>query len=243
MLKRLFDLIFSIVGITILSPIFLICILAIWLQDFHSPFYIAKRVGKDDKDFYMIKLRSMIIDADKTGVDSTSSDDNRITGIGKFIRRFKIDELSQLINVLLGDMSFVGPRPNVRAEIDQYTNLERNLLSFKPGITDFSSIVFSDEGDILEGSEDPDLLYNQIIRPWKSRLALVYVKNSNLLLDIKIIFLTILSIVNKERALKTIKNILIKLGASDKVIEISQRKIDLEPYPPPGSQKIVNDRI
>tara|TARA_Y100000816_G_C25847161_1_gene442581 strand:+ start:27 stop:584 length:558 start_codon:yes stop_codon:yes gene_type:complete len=185
----------------------------------------------------------MIIDADKTGVDSTSSDDNRITGIGKFIRRFKIDELSQLINVLLGDMSFVGPRPNVRAEIDQYTNLERNLLSFKPGITDFSSIVFSDEGDILEGSEDPDLLYNQIIRPWKSRLALVYVKNSNLLLDIKIIFLTILSIVNKERALKTIKNILIKLGASDKVIEISQRKIDLEPYPPPGSQKIVNDRI
>ena len=124
----------------------------------------------------MVKIRSMIINADKTGVDSTSSDDMRITSVGKVIRKLKLDELSQLWNVLIGDMSLVGPRPNVKSETDLYTKIEKNLLNVKPGITDFSSIVFSDEGDILSGSDDPDLLYNQLIRPWKSRLSLFYIE-------------------------------------------------------------------
>ena len=109
----------------------------------------------------------MKINADKSGVDSTSNKDPRITGIGRFIRKYKIDELSQLFNVFLGSMSLVGPRPNVKRDTDLYTSLEKDLFLAKPGITDFSSIVFADEGDILEGHLDPDLAYNQLIRPWK----------------------------------------------------------------------------
>ena len=154
----------------------------IWLSDFNSPFYVSSRVGKDNKPFKLIKLRSMIINADKTGIDSTSKSDNRITKVGKIIRKFKLDELCQLFNVLLGEMSLVGPRPNVKREVDLYSDIEINLLNVKPGITDFSSIVFSDEGDILDGAENPDLRYNQLIRPWKSRLGLIYIKNSSILL-------------------------------------------------------------
>ena len=121
--------------------------------------------------FSIIKLRSMIVNADKNKVDSTAEDDVRITWVGHFVRKFKIDELTQLINVLFGNMSLVGPRPNVKAETDIYTPIEKKLLSFKPGIADFSSIVFSDEGKILKNSIDPDLEYNQLIRPGKSRLG------------------------------------------------------------------------
>ena len=135
----------------------------------------------------MVKFRSMIIDASASGVDSTASDDKRITTIGRIVRKFKIDEIPQLFNVMIGDMSFVGPRPNVESETRMYSKVEQRILSVKPGITDFSSIVFSDEGDILKGSDDPDLKYNQIIRPWKSRLALLYIDNRTLMIDIKII--------------------------------------------------------
>ena len=161
-------------------PIMLPVIILVWLQDLKSPFYIADRVGKNRKIFKMVKLRSMVIGADKSGVDSTGANDSRITTIGKLIRKFKLDEISQLWNVLLGDMSLVGPRPNVKTETDMYTEEEGLLLSVKPGITDFSSIVFSDEGDILANKIDPDLSYNQLIRPWKSRLGIIYIKNQSL---------------------------------------------------------------
>ena len=121
----------------------------------------------------MVKLRSMIINADKNKVDSTASDDMRITRVGMMIRAYKLDELTQLINVLKGDMSLVGPRPNVQRDVDLYSETEKRLLSVKPGITDFSSIIFSDEGDILSGLDDPDIAYNQLIRPWKSRLGIL----------------------------------------------------------------------
>ena len=140
--------------------------------------------------FRMVKLRSMVVGAAKTGVDSTGNDDVRITAVGRLIRKYKIDEVMQLWNVLLGDMSLVGPRPNVKAETDLYTKEERVLLSVKPGITDFSSIVFSDEGNILEGQEDPDLAYNQLIRPGKSRLGLFYISKASIALDIRLIWLT-----------------------------------------------------
>ena len=174
-MKRLFDITVSFLGLMLTVLFFIpICVL-IWLQDFHSPFYIAPRVGKDGKIFKMVKLRSMIIDADKTGVDSTSSQDKRITPIGRFVRAYKLDEIPQLWNVLKGEMSFVGPRPNVKREVDLYTEIESNLLTVQPGITDISSIVFSDLNDILKNSQDPNLDYNQLVRPWKSRLSLVYV--------------------------------------------------------------------
>lgn len=242
-MKRIFDLLISIFGLIILSPLLLISLFFVWKQDFHSPFYIAKRVGKKGLPFNLIKIRSMVVNADSSGVDSTAADDQRITKIGRFVRRYKVDEIPQLINVISGSMSLVGPRPNVESDVRLYTDKEKELLLVKPGITDFSSIIFSDEGDILEGSENPDLLYNQIIRPWKSRLGLLYIEKSNIILDIKIIILTAIAILNKEKALKSISNILTKLGADEKIVKVSLRKDKLIPHPPPGSDKVVNDRV
>ena len=175
-MKRVFDLFCSIIGIFVLIPIFLPVLLLVYIQDFRSPLFIADRIGKNFTSFKMIKIRSMIVNSND-GFQSTSSNDPRITHIGYFIRKFKLDELSQLVNVCLGQMSLVGPRPNVKSETDEYTNIEKKLLSVKPGITDFSSIVFSDEGEILKESDDPDLDYNQLIRPWKSRLGIFYIEN------------------------------------------------------------------
>ena len=195
------------------SPLLVPVMILVWLQDFHSPFYVAQRVAKDGGIFWMVKLRSMVVNADKSGVDSTSLNDARITSIGQFIRKFKLDELTQLWNVLKGDMSLVGPRPNVKRETDLYTSAEKELLSVKPGITDFSSIVFSDEGDILKGSKDPDIDYNQLIRPWKSRLSLLYIKHQSLWLDFCLIFLTAAAIVSRKKALKGLHKLLVMIGA------------------------------
>ena len=139
-------------------------------------------------------------------------------------------------------MSFVGPRPNVKRETDLYSNEEKKLLSVRPGITDFASIVFSDEGYILDGSDDPDLDYNQLIRPWKSRLGLFYINNKSFFLDIKLIILTVLSILSREKALEYITRILSNLDADRELIEVSKRKTSLVPYPPPGTDKIVLSR-
>ena len=154
MIKRLVDILASFFGLLVVSPILLPVMFLVWKEDRKSPFYIAPRSGRNGTTFKMVKLRSMIVGADKSGVDSTSDNDMRITPIGYKIRRYKLDELIQLWNVLKGDMSLVGPRPNVKPETDLYTNIEKGLLSVRPGITDFSSIVFSDEGDILEGKID-----------------------------------------------------------------------------------------
>ena len=175
MIKRLFDIFVSLFGLLLLLPILIVFMYLIYRHDKASPFYMAPRMGKRNITFKIIKLRSMVSDADKSGVNSTSNDDIRITPIGQKIRRYKLDELTQLWNVLIGDMSLVGPRPQVKVDTDLYTSIERKLLSVQPGITDFSSIVFSDEGDILEGKINPDLTYNQLIRPWKSRLGLIYI--------------------------------------------------------------------
>ncbi|MGD0756654.1 MAG: sugar transferase, partial [Bacteroidales bacterium] len=229
-------------GLIITSPVLIPIIIIVWIQDWHSPFYIAQRVGKGEKLFKMVKLRSMIINAHKTGVDSTSSNDNRITAVGRFIRRYKLDELSQLLNVLIGDMSLVGPRPNVKRETDLYTKEEKKLLSVKPGITDFSSIVFSDEGEILKDQSDPDIAYNQLIRPWKSALGIFYIENRNMLVDVKLILLTVIAVLSREKALMNISVILDKMNADTELVRISLRIDKLIPTPPPGSNKIVTNR-
>ena len=162
-MKRLIDILVSLFGLFFLSPLLLIFMFLIFMQDKHFPFYVAKRVGKNGVMFKMIKLRSMTIGAEKNGVDSTSINDTRITPIGLKVRKYKLDELTQLWNVLKGDMSLVGPRPNVKRDVDLYSNVEMQILLVKPGITDFSSIIFSDEGEILKDSKDPDLMYNQLI--------------------------------------------------------------------------------
>ncbi len=241
-MKRIFDFTCAFFGLVLASPILMPVMFLVWIQDWHSPFYIAPRVGKKEKLFRMFKLRSMIVNADKSGVDSTSSNDKRITGVGRFIRKYKLDELTQLWNVLLGDMSLVGPRPNVKRETDLYTLEEKKLLTVKPGITDFSSIVFSDEGDILKDQIDPDIAYNQLIRPGKSMLGIFYIENRNFLLDIKLIFLTIVAIVSKEKALVNLVEILRKFNANSLILQIASRQENLVPMPPPGAKNIVTNR-
>lgn len=241
-MKRTFDIIISFGGLLFAAPVLLPVIFLIWLQDKHSPFYIAERSGLQGKAFKMIKLRSMVQNADKTGVDSTSNDDIRITPIGLFIRKFKLDELTQLWNVLVGDMSLVGPRPNVKRETDLYTSEEQLLLTIKPGITDFSSIVFSDEGEILAGKADPDVAYHQFIRPGKSRLGIFYIKNQGLNVDLQLIFLTILAVFSREVALVMLVNLLSKLKAPKELCVLASRAKPLSPQPPPGSNKIVSSR-
>lgn len=241
-MKRLFDFCVSFLGLVCLSPVLLIFMFLVWKQDYHSPFYIALRTGKNGRQFKMVKLRSMVINADKSGVDSTSNSDNRITRVGHLIRKFKLDEVTQLWNVLLGDMSLVGPRPNVKRETDLYTKEEKKLLSVKPGITDISSIVFSDEGEILSGKEDPDIAYHQLIRPGKGYLGLFYVEKQSFFLDIKLILLTILAILSKDKALVLLGGILKDLGATFELIEIASRKQEVVPSPPPGAINIVSSR-
>ncbi|MBA5249975.1 MAG: sugar transferase [Gammaproteobacteria bacterium] len=243
MIKRLFDIFASLLGLLAASPLLLPVIFLVWKQDKKNPFYVATRMGKYETPFNMIKLRSMVVDADKTGVDSTSSNDMRITPIGHFIRQYKLDELTQLWNVLWGDMSLVGPRPNVKNETDLYTDTEKKLLNIRPGITDFSSIVFSDEGEILEGRDDPDLAYNRLIRPWKSRLGLIYMENRSTLLDLKLIFYTVIAIISRPKALNWVTMQLTKMKVEAGVVTISKREITLYPFPPPGTNEIVKGRL
>lgn len=216
-IKRLLDLFFSIVGLVMLFPFIISIMFLIWKQDKKSPFYIADRVGKDERIFRMVKLRSMIVNADQSGIDSTSNTDHRITPIGRIIRKYKFDEIVQLWNVVLGDMSLVGPRPNVINETKFYTEIERKILKVKPGVTDLASIVFSDEGSILENHTDPNQAYRQLIWPWKSKLCLFYIEHQSIRLDVFILAMTLLSQVNRQKALEEISKVIIK-GNQDYVL-------------------------
>jgi lipopolysaccharide/colanic/teichoic acid biosynthesis glycosyltransferase len=242
-MKRALDFTAALVGLVLLSPLLVILSIAIWLQDYHSPFYIAPRMGRGEKPFRMVKFRSMVIRADKTGVDSTAGDDPRITALGRFIRRFKLDEIPQLWNVLWGQMSLVGPRPNVERETVLYTPEEKRLLSVRPGITDLASIVFADEGEILQGSADPDLRYNQVIRPWKSRLGLLYVDAPcSVIRDLKVILLTVRGALDRSAALAGVYEMAASLGAQPELLEIVSRRNPLPVGAPPGASEVVTSR-
>ncbi len=241
-MKRIFDIIFALVGIILTFPLQLFFLFLVWEKDKSNPFYIAKRVGIKGKIFNMIKIRTMIVNADLSGVDSTSQNDPRITRIGSLIRRYKIDELPQLFNILIGDMSFVGPRPSVKRDTDLYTKLELKLLSIKPGLTDFASIVFSDESRILADSNDPDLSYHQLIRPDKSRLGLFYIEKNNIFMDIQIILITVFSLISRRRSLRLLCLLLTLFGASKDLVDISSRRFKLVPKSPPGSDMITKSR-
>jgi lipopolysaccharide/colanic/teichoic acid biosynthesis glycosyltransferase len=239
---RCLDIAASVLGLILLSPVLVPTMFLVWLQDRHSPFYIAPRVGKDGRLFRMVKLRSMQVNADSSGVDSTAAGDVRITRVGHFIRRYKLDEVTQLWNVLKGDMSLVGPRPNVQRETDLYTEREKLLLGVRPGVTDYASIVFADEGNILEGQEDPDLAYNQLIRPWKSRLGLFYIDHRSLALDIRLVWLTAVTVLSHTRALAAVSADLEARGASPDLVRLALRQEDLVAHPPPGAERIVTGR-
>lgn len=240
--KRILDVVASGLGLLVCLPVLLGAGALIWLEDRHGPLYAAPRVGRRGRRFQMIKLRSMVVRADRTGVDSTAKSDPRITRVGSVIRRLKLDEVSQLWNVLRGDMSLVGPRPNVERDVRLYTAVERRLLELRPGITDFASIVFADEGEILEGAADPDLRYNQVIRPWKNRLALHYVDRRTLWLDFQLMLATVLQGLSRRRALVWVGAMLEATGADPMLVAVARRAAPLAAAPPPGASVIVRSR-
>lgn len=192
---RLLDILFSFIGIVILSPVFLILYIAIRLESKGGGFYKQIRVGKDSKDFGLYKFRSMRVGADKKGLITVGGRDPRITKVGYFIRKYKLDELPQLFNVLTGDMSLVGPRPEVRKYVDLYTDEQKKVLSVRPGITDYASIEYVDENEILGKADDPDKAYIEQIMPDKIRYNMKYINNQSVKEYFKVIFLTIYRII------------------------------------------------
>lgn len=194
MAKRLFDVALATIGIVVFAPLLLATAIAIMLQDGGSVFYRGERVGLGGKPFRIFKFRTMVPDAERLGASSTAEDDPRITPVGRVLRRAKLDELPQLLNVLVGHMSFVGPRPQVPWAVALYSEAERALLSVRPGITDYASIRFSNEGAMLRGSVDPDAEYLRTIAPEKMRLGLLYVRHHSLVTDLRILVATILAL-------------------------------------------------
>ena len=195
MLKRLFDIVASTIGIIVLSPIILAVVVLIKFGSSGPVLYVSYRIGKKGKPFKIYKFRTMVINADKIGGPSTASDDPRLTKIGLFLKKYQLDELPQLFNVLKGDMSFVGPRPEVKIYVDMMTDEEKNvILSVRPGITDLASLWNFHEGEILKGAQDPEKEYMEKIRPEKLRLQMKYVRERNFISDIKIIFKTLLKV-------------------------------------------------
>jgi lipopolysaccharide/colanic/teichoic acid biosynthesis glycosyltransferase len=192
--KRLFDIIFSLIGVILSSPLLLLFSILIKLESPGPAFYIGNRVGKKGKTFKMFKFRSMVMDADKLGGPSTSADDPRLLKIGKFLRRYQMDELPQFINILKGEMSFVGPRPEVPSEVERYSREDRDIiLSVKPGLTDLATLEDVHEEEILRGAADPHEAYRRLIQPKKIELAKKYVRDRSFWLDIKIILKTLRS--------------------------------------------------
>ena len=238
-MKRTLDIVVALAAIALLAPLGAVIALAIWIEDRGSPWFGGVRVARGGGDFRMLKFRSMVPGAWKSGVSSTALEDGRITRVGRWLRRAKLDELPQFWNVLVGDMSLVGPRPQVRADADLYTTQERRMLDVRPGITDLASIVFADEGEILAGSADPDLLYNQIIRPWKSRLALLYVEKASWTADCAIALLTAAALVSRTWALRGVARMLEAWEADGMLREMAARRVPLEPFPPPGASAVV----
>ncbi len=193
--KRSFDILASSLGLLLLSPLLLWIAWRVWQEDKGPVFYRGLRVGFNGRHFSIFKFRTMVTDAEKIGPSSTCAEDPRITQIGRSLRKHKLDELPQLINVLIGDMSIVGPRPEVKKFTDLYTEEEKVILSVRPGITDWASIWNRDEGAMLTRSKDPDRDYMEKIRPEKIRLQLKYVREQSFWTDVEIILLTIKTLV------------------------------------------------
>lgn len=196
-LIRLADLILSAFGLILLSPFLLCLIVIIKLTSSGPVLYVQNRVGKHNKDFQLFKFRTMYVGSDSKGLLTIGAKDNRVTPIGQFLRKYKIDELPQLINVLKGEMSLVGPRPEVRKYVDMYTPEQMEVLSIAPGITDYASIVYKNENEILAQSSEPEQFYIQTILPEKIRLNFAYLRNRTIVQYFRIIFLTISGIFTK----------------------------------------------
>jgi lipopolysaccharide/colanic/teichoic acid biosynthesis glycosyltransferase len=199
LLKRMMDIFAAALLLLACALPLLVVALLIWWHDRGPVLYRAARIGMGGRPFTMFKFRTMVLNADKIGASSTADDDPRITPAGRFLRRYKLDELPQLLNVLNGTMSFVGPRPQVKWAVDLYTPEQREVLQVSPGITDYASLYFPNEGEILKGSTDPDRDYMEKIHPVKMQLSLRYVRERSLPTDLKILALTALTVLGLRR--------------------------------------------
>lgn len=196
MLKRLFDITFSTIGLILLLPLFLVIAILLKSESKGPVFYKQVRVGLNSADFKIFKFRTMFVGSDKKGLLTIGDKDPRVTQIGFFLRKHKLDELPQLINVFVGNMSFVGPRPEVRKYVNLYSESDLEILSVKPGITDFASIIFRNEAEILKNSDSPEELYIKEIMPRKIAINKEYIKDNNMYFDVKIILKTLKTIVS-----------------------------------------------
>jgi lipopolysaccharide/colanic/teichoic acid biosynthesis glycosyltransferase len=193
--KRLFDIVFSLLGLILLLPLIGVIALLIKLSSEGPVFYKGLRAGKGGKQFRIFKFRTMVDNAEKLGGSSTAGDDPRLLKIGNFLKKYQLDEIPQLINVIIGEMSLVGPRPEVKMYVDMMAEEERGaILSIKPGMTDLASLWNFHESEILKGSLDPEKTYQEKIRPEKIKLQMEYVKNRSFFLDLKIIIKTIIKL-------------------------------------------------
>jgi len=193
--KRPLDLFGAAAGVIILAPVFIIIAALIWRADGMPVIYRGERIGRGGAPFRICKFRTMVRDAERIGGSSTPDDDPRLLPVGRMLRRTKLDELPQLWNVLRGDMSLVGPRPQVRWAVEGYSDEERELLSVRPGMTDPASLAFSNEGALLAGAEDPDAEYYRTIHPKKVELSLAYVRAPSLGRDLRLILLTVARVI------------------------------------------------
>ena len=193
-MTRIFDILLATLGLVILSPLLIFVYVAIVLESRGGGFYRQERTGRYGKPFRLIKFRSMYVNADKHGLITVGGHDNRITRVGYYIRKYKIDELPQLINVVMGDMSIVGPRPEVKKYTDLYTDEQRKILDIRPGITDYASIKYVDENEILGTSDNPERTYIEHIMPDKIKLNMIYISQNGIKEYFKIIFLTLTNI-------------------------------------------------
>lgn len=192
-------------ALVIVAPLLALAALMVKLSSRGPVFYRGTRVGLNGKLFPMLKFRTMVVDAESLGGSATAADDPRITRFGKFLRRYKLDELPQLFNVLLGDMSLVGPRPEVEKYVNLYSPEEKAILTVRPGITDWASIWNSNEAAVLEGSRDPERTYEELIRPTKLALQLLYVRDHSFFVDLKILFHTAVKLIDEDWVPKELK--------------------------------------
>jgi lipopolysaccharide/colanic/teichoic acid biosynthesis glycosyltransferase len=204
-IKRSFDVMVATIALVIVAPLLALAALMVKLSSRGPVFYRGTRVGLNGKLFPMLKFRTMVVDAESLGGSATAADDPRITRFGKFLRRYKLDELPQFFNVLLGDMSLVGPRPEVQKYVNLYSPEEKAILTVRPGITDWASIWNSNEAAVLEGSRDPERTYEELIRPTKLAVQLLYVRDHSFFVDLKILFHTAVKLIDEAWVPKELK--------------------------------------
>lgn len=198
MLKRSFDIVVSFIGLVLISPLLLLIALLILLDDGFPVFYLQKRVGLHNKDFTIYKFRTMRVGADKKGLLTVGDKDPRVTRVGYYLRKYKLDELPQLFNVLVGDMSMVGPRPEVRKYVEMYSEEQKRVLNVKPGITDYASIAFISENEMLAQANNPEELYVKHVMPEKLKLNLAYIQRQSFYEDLKILIMTLIKIGRRD---------------------------------------------